>query len=107
MVSRTIFERTVVGAVDVWWSCLCVCVSNGSPFNRSSSALDGNEELEATSLYWRSLDLDSILTDLSKTCEGRSSLVLSPLLDLHIADDSDSICKAHSAESSNQGIHLS
>ena len=90
-ISRSIFGGIVFGAVGVWWSCLCLCVADGFHFNRSGSALDGNEELETTSLCWKSLDLDRVPPYLYKTCEGRSSFVLSPVLDLHFAYDCDSV----------------
>jgi hypothetical protein len=40
---------------------------DGTHLNRSGPALDGDEELEAPSLFWKSLNLDALFTHLSKT----------------------------------------
>ena len=51
-VSGSIRQSTIHGSVGVWWTCLWVCVFDGTHFNRSGPTLDGNEELEASSLCW-------------------------------------------------------
>ena len=40
---------------------------DGTHLNRSGPALDGDEKLEASSLCWKSLDLDALFTHLCKT----------------------------------------
>ena len=82
-------------------------VFNGTHLNRSGPALDGNEELEASSLCWKSLDLGALLADLYEACQGRTPRVLSPLLGVHVGADSNSLCKTHPSESSPRRIDVS
>ena len=61
----------------------------------------------ASSLCWKSLDLDALLAHLCETCEARPPLVLSPLLGVHLGVDSNSICETHTSKSSHRSIDVS
>ena len=75
--------------------------------SRSGSALDGDEELEAASLCWKSLDLDAFFAHLCQTRQRRPLLVLSTHLGVHVVADSNSIRKTHTSQGSPRCIDVS
>ena len=72
---------------------LRVCVPDGSYFKRQVTAMDGDEELEATSSHWKLLAMDGLSFDLHQACQRGWGVVLYSSSHLHCCTSSYSPCQ--------------